>query len=717
MKYYTMKEINEYFKQFKVKKMVLKSSKGIKYYNIPVTFDIETTNAYIDNLDGSIISAKDFALYKETHTTYDKSRYEKCAFMYCWQMSIDDKVMFGRTWKEYKEFLNKIKEVFNLSAIKQMVIYVRNLAFEFQFLKSHFLFNKVFANDSHKVIYACNEPFVYKCSYFLAGCSLDTTGKNLQKYKAEKQVGLLDYDLIRTSATPMTDDEIKYCVYDVIVDSNFIRESMESEKGGSILKLPLTKTGYVRRYCKKYCNEDWEYRKIIKRFTYSTDTFRQLVRCYTGAFTHANAVNVGKVFENVHSYDFTSSYPYCLLAYKYPMSSGRKHEIKNINDFKYCLKKYACVFDIKFYNIKMKDSVWDSCISKSKCIEISNCEENNGRVVNADYLKITINEIDFECIKQFYTFSRIEVSNLVVYYKDYLPKRFLECVIHFYKGKTELKDVKGKEKEYALLKAMLNSIYGMCVTNPVRENWDIDDSGEWYFDEPNIDDMLDAFNESKSRFIAYEWGIYCTSYARRNLFTGILEIGADYIYCDTDSLKFTNLENHLEYFENYNKEVEHNLREMCKARNIDFNDLKPKTKDGEEKMIGVWDYEGCYERFKTLGAKRYAYVKKGEFNITCSGLNKKTTTPYLLEQSKLQELDVFDLFSDSLYVPCLKTGKLVHTYCEDTFKGKVKDYLGNVSVVEESSYVHLEPSGYEMGLSEIFKNYINKVQTIYCKAY
>lgn len=719
MKYYTMKEINEYFKQFKVNKMVLKSSKKVKYYNIPVTFDIETTSAYRDNLDGSIISAKDFAVYKETHTNYDKDRYEKCAFMYCWQISIDDKIMFGRTWKEYITFLEKVKEVFKLGSTRQMIIYVRNLAFEFQFLKSHFLFTKIFATDSHKVVYAINEPFTYKCSYFLAGCSLDTTGKNLKKYKAEKQVGLLDYDLIRTSITPLTEEEIRYCLFDVIVDSNFIRECMEEEKGGSILKIPLTNTGYVRRYCKKHCLESWNYKKLISKFTYTSESYSQLKKCYAGAFTHANAVNVGKVFKNVHSYDFTSSYPYCFLAYKYPMSSARKHKIKNLNDFKYCLKKYACIFEITLYDVKAKNNVWDSCISRNKCVEIGKCVENNGRIVEADYLKIVINEIDFECFKLFYTFKKIEITNneITTYYKDYLPKEFLECVVKFYKDKTTLKDVVGKENEYARGKGMLNSTYGMSVTDIYKDIWSIDEDGEWEAIQNDIEEMLEQYNDSKSRFLAYEWGIYCTSYARRNLFTGILELGADYIYCDTDSVKFVDLEKHIDYFNNYNKQVEVNLMNMCKVRKIDFNDLKPKTIEGKEKLIGVWDYEGCYERFKTLGAKRYAYVKKGEFNITCSGLNKKVVVPYLLEQAQIQQKDVFELFDDKLYVPCLYTGKSTHTYIDKEFKGYVKDYLGNVYYVEESSSLHLEPTGYEMGLSEVFKNYINKVQTIYCKAY
>ena len=397
MKYWTMDNIDDYLKQFDIKKITTKSKKGVKYYNIASNFDTETTSYVKDNLTGDIMTSKQFASYKETHLSYDKSRYEDKAIMYCWAMCIDGKCMFGRTWVDFDLFLMYVKEHFKLTPMKKMVVYVRNLAFDFQFMKSRIKFNKVFANDSHKIIYGESDYFDFKCSYFLSGCSLETTGKNLVKYKAEKKVGDLEYNLIRHSKTPMSEKEIEYVLYDVIVDNNFIKESMEMEKGGSILKLPLTKTGYVRRYCKKYCLEDIDYCKTIKKFTYEPTQFSQLLRCYAGAFTHANAVNVDYVFDNVHSFDFTSSYPYCLLAFKYPMGRAYKRDLKGLNDFKYYLKKYACVFDITFYNIRQKESVYESIISKSKCLEIEDCEENNGRVVSASKLKITINEIDFKC--------------------------------------------------------------------------------------------------------------------------------------------------------------------------------------------------------------------------------------------------------------------------------------------------------------------------------
>ena len=59
---------------------------------------------------------------------------------------------------------------------KYLIFYVRNLEFEFQFIKKYFKWDNVFATEPHKVLYARTvDGFEFKCSYFLAGCSLETT--------------------------------------------------------------------------------------------------------------------------------------------------------------------------------------------------------------------------------------------------------------------------------------------------------------------------------------------------------------------------------------------------------------------------------------------------------------------------------------------------------------------------------------------------------------
>ena len=89
------------------------------------------------------------------------------------------------------------------------------------------------------------------------------------------------------------------------------------------------------------------------------------------------------------------------------------------------------------------------------------------------------------------------------------------------------------------------------------------------------------------------------------------------MYADTDSIKGINFEDHLDYFKKYNDKVFSNLLTMCVHYKIPFSKCKPKTKNGVEKLIGVWDMEDGYEMFKTVGAKRYIYVERnGKLNLT-----------------------------------------------------------------------------------------------------
>lgn len=729
MKYYTMQNVDEFLSLFKISKIKKFSKKKRKYYNLPITFDIETTNAYINLNDNKMYKAVDVVKLKENDTHFNKEEWQKVAFMYVWQLQLLDASFMGRTWDEFIQFMNKLKDYFKLNDKQFLIIYVRNLEFEFQFIKQFFKFEdgNVFATHPHSVIYARSpDGFEFRCSYFLAGCSLETTGKNLTKYEALKQTGKLDYNLIRNSKTPLTNDEIEYCLYDVIVDNYFIRESMEQEPHQSLLKIPLTKTGYVRRYVKNYVlNTKLHkvYRKKVHEFTMDEKKYNQLKRCFAGGFTHSNALNTGIVFEDVHSQDFTSSYPAVLLMEKYPMSKPRLYKPKNYNDFMEHLKTYCCIFDIEFINIKMKPDVYENIISESKCFNISSdAIINNGRVVSASNLTISITEVDYENIIQFYDFETIRVANMWISRRDYLPKELLECILYFYKGKTELKDVEDKETEYQLLKGMLNSIFGMTVTDPVKPT--IEYLGaDWKVNFENISKCLENYNLRYDKFLVYEWGLYCTAYARRNLFTGVKELKHDFIYADTDSLKYTNFEAHEHYFKAYNLMIEKKIEKVCKKYNFDINDFKPKDKNGITRIIGLYDYDDHYAKFKTLGAKRYMVeyapdshhykAGKNNYNLTVSGLNKKTAIPFLISEAKRQKTSIFDLFNDEMFISGEYSGKLLHTYIDERLEFDCIDYLGNKEHIITYSAVHLEPSSYSLSLASAYINYLNGIQTKY----
>ncbi len=666
----------------------IKKGKSELVANCSAVFDIETSSFYKGNI--------------------------KQATMYAWVLGLNGKCIRGRTWFEFISAINYLVDYYKLTLEKRLIIYVHNLSYEFQWFKDYFKWDKVFAVDNRKPVYAITDKGIeFRCSYLLSGYSLEKLGERLTKYKVEKKVGDLDYKLIRHSKTPLTDKEWGYILNDGLVVMAFIQE--EIERLGNITKIPLTKTGYVRQLCRSKClkgDNKWEYVRTIRKLTMDEDDYRQFRRTYMGGFTHANLNYVGTTINDVHSFDFTSSYPAVMLSEKYPMSSPIPTLIKNEQHFIDCLNGYCCMFDCRFYNIKSKVS-YENYISISRCFKAEHYIQNNGRIVEADYIQIALTEQDFFIIADLYKWDYIEVFNFKRFYKDYLPKDFILSILTLYKNKTELKGVKGKEVEYLWSKEMVNSEYGMCVTDPCKDE-NVYCNGNWILQKADIDSLLEKYNTDRQRFLYYAWGIWVTAYARANLFSGIIEFKDDYIYSDTDSLKVVNIDKHKKYIDNYNENITNKIEKCLNHYKIDLSLARPKTINGKEKPLGVWDYEGKYDRFKTLGAKRYMIEKDGHIEITIAGVGKKAGIEYLKYKYNTND-NIFNSFTENLTFPSVYvdnniekngSGKLLHTYIDDYMSGKIIDYMGNEYTYNESSGVHLENTEYTLSIDEEFKNLI-----------
>lgn len=199
-----------------------------------------------------------------------------------------------------------------------------------------------------------------------------------------------------------------------------------------------------------------------------------------------------------------------------------------------------------------------------------------------------------------------------------------------------------------------------------------------------------------------------TAYARRNLFTGITEFAGDYVYSDTDSVKVLNADKHMDYINGYNERIRAQLIAACEYHGLDPALIEPQTIEGKTKTLGVWDFDGHYNKFKTLGAKRYMVETDKGLSLTVSGLNKKKCVPYLLDRYGLQ--GAFEAFSDNLYVPPEHTGKMTHTYIDEERSGELTDLDGVTCEYHELSSVHLANSDYSLSISREYSDYLRDVQ-------
>ena len=140
----------------------------------------------------------------------------------------------------------------------------------------------------------------------------------------------------------------------------------------------------------------------------------------------------------------------------------------------------------------------------------------------------------------------------------------------------------------------------------------------------------------------------------------------------------------------------------------------PKTIKGISKPIGVWDYEGMYTRFKTLGAKRYMTEQNGEIGITIAGVSKQAGIQYL-KHTYGSNTKIFNAFEEDLEFPAYYnlngveangSGKLCHTYIDTYMEGEIIDYLGEKYVYNEQSGVHMDNTEYTLSLDTEFRNRI-----------
>ena len=691
---YELKDLTQFLSTINTKDII--KSKDKIYYNLAMSFDIETSSFYEDK-NGVIYTNDDYRKLKNT------VKAEKKAIMYIWQFAIEENVIIGRTWNDFLYFCKKLYDFLNLKE-RYIVVYVHNLSYEFQFICKWFNWIDIFADSERKPIKATTDThFIFKCSYRLSGYSLEVLANNLKSHNIKKMVGDLDYNLIRNSKTPISKEELKYCENDVLIVTSYIDEQIN--EFGNIEKIPLTQTGKVRRYVRKQCFQNKEYQYFIKELTIEKPEYMLLKNAFMGGFTHCNAMYTNKICQNVTSYDFTSSYPTVLISEKYPMSKGKEVYISTETELLNLIKNYCVLVDLQFTNIKTS-FMYEQIISYSKCRNVKNPLINNGRIVQADTLTISCTDVDFLNIRDFYKWDSMKIGLCYIYKKDYLPKEFIKTILHLYKSKTELKGVDGKEVEYLHSKELLNSLYGMCVTSIVHDTVNFN-GAEWTTENGNLDEELKNYNTDKNRFLFYHWGVWCTAYARNNLYTGIKECKDDYIYSDTDSIKIFNADKHKNYFEKYNEWIVQKLEKCLKYHNIPLDYISPKTIKGDIKTLGIWDFDGFYTDFKTLGAKRYIYRKDDKISITVCGLSKKSGKEFIENQQK-----PFLFFNDGMFVDCEHTGKMTHTYIDREIENVITDYLGNQAYYHEKSFIHLEKTDYLLSLSDMYIKYFMGVQKL-----
>lgn len=649
-------------------------------------FDIETSSGFLHKDSDTL----------EPYLGKSKKYYEDCkkfSICYVWQFSINDNVFWGRTLEDFKDFLQELEYY----EPHKKIVYIHNFSFEFQFLINVLQFDYVFARQARKPLFAEWSTYQFRCSYFLTNMSLATWAEQ-RKLSVQKLVGDLDYTILRTPKTVLTDKELAYCFNDVLVMYYGLQQY--KEKYGHIIDIPFTQTGEVRKEVIDRMNvsSEYKYRKrCIKLIPQTIEDYSLLCDCLMGGYAHSNAVHTNVVLDNVFSKDISSSYPTVMCLEKYPMTYFEE-TVPCDDYFNNDNYSYIITFDVEHLCSKR----WNTWLSFSKCAKIKGYSLDNGRILKADYVRLSLTNVDYEMFQLCYDFDNLNIIDFRISSNDYLSPTFVKYILELYGNKTTLKGIKEKEPLYMKSKQYINSMYGMMVTKNITDTIEFEED-RWKKELLNKKNFYTKIASEKKKlsktFGAFQFGVWVTAYARRNLWKGILALDYNVAYCDTDSIKY--IECDTDFFERYNKEIERRENMRADMLGIPRDKFCPRDKNGIPHRLGIFDDDGKYKKFKTLGAKKYCYVDNdNKLHMTVSGVRK----------SAVSQLHDIDDFKDGTVFDVEHAQKLIMTYVDDMppivwNKGQYDEFYSN--------YQHgicAQPTTYSLGITDDYESILTMVQ-------
>jgi len=630
-------------KIFKIKGIEFTYAKGGIYCLEPVFLDIETSNNHA----------------------------EKPEDLRCWIVSIQ--VLFNGQYhffrypeeliKWYKKLYKELKLYPTSKFKKKLITFIHNASYDLSYLIPYINDLPDFGYSNQGIIEGNNKFLTYvrgslefRCSYQLSGMSLEKWSKEMD-IEHKKQVGLYDYDAVLYPDSDLSEDSKKYDFYDVLS----MKECLEKQllyHNDTLVSVPLTSTGYIRRALRRSCNNDKYYRN-----TYFFDNrldaklYNCLLKSYAGGMTHNNrfyrdiTIRTNKSYtytegskirvKNIGHRDFKSHYPTQMTCYDFPLGKPQLIYESNmgfymtISEILSHSPKFSTMSVIRFYEAKLKDyKISMPFMQFSKCYEASFDSKllDNGRILSASgewvmyldnlTLKILSEQYEME-------YEVIEVYRML---NKPLPDCIIKVVDKYFKGKSDKKNIVNElveqygkldkrtiEADFELMqdKKFLNSIYGCTATNPLRSQYELTEDCEFllteeYKDMDSIKEGLDTFYKGRNNFLPYQVGVWVTALARYELYEYIKAIGYEKcLYCDTDSIFYIKDKDTEKAIEDLNR------KKREKAHFVTLDNDKVEYYDS-------FNPEPDCRAFKGLHAKCYGVVTDKGLELTIAGVPART---------------------------------------------------------------------------------------------
>ena len=608
---------------------------------------------------GNPAGTKHKPLYLPVIATFDTETstvvINKCkhSFVYVWMFYLPhlDTMITGRTIEEYAGFCALLSD--HLKA--QLLVFVHNLSFEWQFLSGVYEFGKdgasdVFTVKPRKILQATMFRLEHRCSMLLSNLSLHSYTKEMQVEHQKLSGEDYDYSKLRYPWTELDEEkEWPYCTNDVVGLAEAVLKEMKMSKK-DIYHFPFTSTGFVRSDLRKAVRHISD--NLFRQIQPNYEQYKALRRAFRGGDTHANRLTAGQVNPAGYSYDRSSSYPDVQCNHLFPMTPFKPIEDLDWKNVLLRHKKYkrAIVMSCKFNNIRLKyknwgfpyipADHWHTDLPVPNKGEEDQVEYDNGRVMSAPWVCMVITDVDLDIILKEYEFDDLIIFEAWESRYGMLPPAFTDVVKFYYCSKTSLKGKEDFIVLYNKMKARLNAIYGCTAQDiikadlqydPVSHDWieKLFDKNTGEYHKPEGD--WEIFEQKmENAWLPYQFAVWTTAWARWELHQGLWNVfdqGGTPLYCDTDSVKY--LGDNVRW-----DELNERLRKESELHGAYATDIK-----GKVHHMGVWEKEGkashSFERFATLGAKKYCYEELDPVEKT---ITLKTTIAAVSKKEGAAEL-------------------------------------------------------------------------------
>lgn len=661
----------------KIKKTRGKNS--YSYANCICTFDTETSKIC------------------KNPVVYDKKKKEEVIkpvvnYVVFWSVSIlnvdteEIQTEWGRRPDELVDFIENIKSYFDCD---KMYFYAHNLQYDWEFLRKFFYLKDAVKSQLNTkphfpIMVTFRSGIVLKDSLIIAQRKLEKWAEDLDT-PHKKAVGYWDYNKIRTQSEEYTKEEIIYGTFDTIALAECLYKTMKLH-GKSVYTIPVTATAIPRQESYKIGRKHAARNTFLKCYlTYEQQEIAEKV--YHGGYTHANRYIIGQHIKGeITCYDFASSYPFCMVAYKYPMEKFTPCEDMKVEDVIRESDETAYMFKLIATNIEIKKECLMPSLSFSKAEAVAGYTLDNGRILKCEYLEMYMTEVDLEIFYNTYDYDAALCTDMIYAYKDYLPRWFTDYVYKCFCEKTQYKG--GDAVIYTLKKYTVNSLYGMMVQHPVQDDWIEDIDGNFSKREKDKKEAYEKYINKEKTILCYQWGIWVTAYAMRNLYK-LCSFASKWYYSDTDSGYGSNWDE--TKINDYNNEVKQLLKERGYPSVLCEN-------NGKYYTLGVAEVDGIYSEFKTVGSKRYCVrdKKKNELKITIAGVPKK-------EGAKKLDNNIDNFRVGFKFV---NTGKLAHSYITN-------DITEKDGIIYADS-IDLNSVEYELGKTDVDETLLSEdIEIIY----